>query len=125
MGARPLSRVIQEYIKKPLANEILFGALRKGGVVRVTVGKGEDGKDKLVLDSIPEAVPVKPKPEAEVEEATEEAKVAKPKVAKKAASKGKASSAAKAKADDDGDVIAEDTPKPRKGSTVPRVPKSK
>jgi ATP-dependent Clp protease ATP-binding subunit ClpA len=96
-------------------------------VVRVTVGKGEDGKDKLVLDSIPEAVPVKPKPEAEVEEATEEAKakVAKPKVAKKAASKGKASSAAKAKADDDGDVIAEDTPKPRKGSTVPRVPKSK
>ncbi|MFN7011712.1 MAG: ATP-dependent Clp protease ATP-binding subunit ClpA, partial [Allorhizobium sp.] len=32
MGARPLSRVIQEHIKKPLANEILFGKLKKGGV---------------------------------------------------------------------------------------------
>ncbi len=52
MGARPLARVIQEHIKKPLANEILFGALRKGGVVEVTVGKKEDGKDGLILKSI-------------------------------------------------------------------------
>ncbi|MSO71195.1 MAG: ATP-dependent Clp protease ATP-binding subunit ClpA [Alphaproteobacteria bacterium] len=37
MGARPLSRVIQEYIKKPLADELLFGKLQKGGTVRVTV----------------------------------------------------------------------------------------
>jgi len=37
MGARPLARVIQEHIKKPLANEILFGKLRKGGAVRVTL----------------------------------------------------------------------------------------
>jgi len=37
MGARPLARVIQEQIKKPLANEILFGKLRKGGTVRVKV----------------------------------------------------------------------------------------
>ncbi|MCH5378061.1 MAG: ATP-dependent Clp protease ATP-binding subunit ClpA, partial [Planctomycetes bacterium] len=35
MGARPLGRVIQEYIKKPLAEELLFGKLAKGGVVRV------------------------------------------------------------------------------------------
>ena len=35
MGARPLGRVIQEYIKKPLAEELLFGKLQKGGVVRV------------------------------------------------------------------------------------------
>ena len=34
-GARPLSRVIQEYIKKPLAEELLFGKLAKGGVVVV------------------------------------------------------------------------------------------
>lgn len=34
-GARPLSRVIQEYIKKPLAEELLFGSLSKGGVVKV------------------------------------------------------------------------------------------
>ena len=37
MGARPLGRVIQEHIKKPLAEELLFGALTKGGVVRVGI----------------------------------------------------------------------------------------
>jgi ATP-dependent Clp protease ATP-binding subunit ClpA len=37
MGARPLARVIQEHIKKPLAEELLFGKLTKGGVVRVLV----------------------------------------------------------------------------------------
>jgi ATP-dependent Clp protease ATP-binding subunit ClpA len=37
MGARPLARVIQEHIKKPLAEELLFGKLVKGGVVRVAV----------------------------------------------------------------------------------------
>jgi ATP-dependent Clp protease ATP-binding subunit ClpA len=37
MGARPLGRVIQEYIKKPLAEELLFGKLTKGGTVRVDV----------------------------------------------------------------------------------------
>jgi ATP-dependent Clp protease ATP-binding subunit ClpA len=37
MGARPLGRVIQETIKKPLAEELLFGKLQKGGVVRVGV----------------------------------------------------------------------------------------
>ncbi|MCL3881381.1 ATP-dependent Clp protease ATP-binding subunit ClpA [Marivita sp. GX14005] len=45
MGARPLARVIQEHIKKPLAEELLFGKLSKGGVVRVSVKD-----DKLVLD---------------------------------------------------------------------------
>ena len=37
MGARPLARVIQESIKKPLAEELLFGKLMKGGVVKVKV----------------------------------------------------------------------------------------
>ncbi|MCU9838808.1 ATP-dependent Clp protease ATP-binding subunit ClpA [Ruegeria sp. WL0004] len=51
MGARPLARVIQENIKKPLAEELLFGKLAKGGVVRVSVKKGElvlqvDGPDR-------------------------------------------------------------------------------
>ena len=41
MGARPLGRVIQEHIKKPLAEELLFGKLQKGGVVRVAVKDGE------------------------------------------------------------------------------------
>ena len=40
MGARPLGRVIQEHIKKPLAEELLFGKLTKGGVVRVAVKDG-------------------------------------------------------------------------------------
>ncbi|MDO6964028.1 ATP-dependent Clp protease ATP-binding subunit ClpA [Rhizobium alvei] len=66
MGARPLGRVIQENIKKPLAEEILFGKLKKGGIVRVTVGTKLDGKSGLVLESLPENVPVQPKEEAEV-----------------------------------------------------------
>ena len=40
MGARPLARTIQEYIKKPLAEELLFGKLAKGGSVRVEVRDG-------------------------------------------------------------------------------------
>ena len=59
MGARPLSRVIQEHIKKPLANEILFGKLKKGGVVRVDVAE-KDGKQELILEAIPDATPVRP-----------------------------------------------------------------
>ena len=45
MGARPLGRVIQEHIKKPLAEELLFGRLTKGGIVRVEVKD-----DALVLE---------------------------------------------------------------------------
>ncbi|MFD0978789.1 ATP-dependent Clp protease ATP-binding subunit ClpA [Tropicimonas aquimaris] len=41
MGARPLGRVIQEHIKKPLAEELLFGKLTKGGIVKVGVKDGE------------------------------------------------------------------------------------
>jgi ATP-dependent Clp protease ATP-binding subunit ClpA len=37
MGARPMTRVIQQYIKKPLAEELLFGKLAQGGKVRVDV----------------------------------------------------------------------------------------
>ena len=40
MGARPLSRVIQEHVKKPLAEEVLFGKLAKGGTVRILL-KGD------------------------------------------------------------------------------------
>jgi ATP-dependent Clp protease ATP-binding subunit ClpA len=36
-GARPLARIIQEHVKKPLAEELLFGKLVKGGVVHVRV----------------------------------------------------------------------------------------
>ena len=44
-GARPLARVIQEYIKKPLAEELLFGRLEHGGIVKIsTEGAGENAK---------------------------------------------------------------------------------
>lgn len=43
MGARPLARTIQEHVKKPLAEELLFGRLSKGGAVRVIVNKEGDG----------------------------------------------------------------------------------
>ncbi len=47
-GARPLARVIQEHIKKPLADELLFGKLAKGGLVKVKVKDG-----KIVFDLLP------------------------------------------------------------------------
>lgn len=49
MGARPMARIIQEHIKRPLAEELLFGSLAEGGHVRVTVG--DDGN--LALDAEP------------------------------------------------------------------------
>src|ERR1700739_2065946 len=51
-GARPLGRVIQENIKKPLADEILFGHLKEGGTVRVLLDRE---KDKLAFEFIPAA----------------------------------------------------------------------
>jgi len=47
-GARPLARVVQEEIKKPLADHLLFGDLMSGGIVKVTVAD-----NKLVLDVSP------------------------------------------------------------------------
>jgi ATP-dependent Clp protease ATP-binding subunit ClpA len=48
MGARPMARIIQEHIKRPLAEELLFGKLVNGGHVEVTLT--EDG-EKLKLDT--------------------------------------------------------------------------
>ena len=71
-GARPLARTIQEHIKMPLADELLFGKLEKGGTVRVIVKK-KDGEDVLGFEypdlpakppgkpSVPEIPPPKPK----------------------------------------------------------------
>jgi len=57
MGARPLGRVIQEHIKKPLADEVLFGKLQNGGTVKVDVKRGAD---ELTLKFLP-PTPAKPK----------------------------------------------------------------
>jgi ATP-dependent Clp protease ATP-binding subunit ClpA len=48
MGARPLGRVIQEHLKKPLAEELLFGKLTKGGLVKVGL---RDGKLHLTFEA--------------------------------------------------------------------------
>jgi ATP-dependent Clp protease ATP-binding subunit ClpA len=48
MGARPLARVIQDEIKRPLSEEILFGKLEQGGAVRVVM---KDGKPHFVVES--------------------------------------------------------------------------
>ena len=45
MGARPMARVIQEHLKKPLANMILFGDLTEGGVVSVSLNEEKDELD--------------------------------------------------------------------------------
>ena len=108
MGARPLGRVIQEHIKKPLADEVLFGRLRKGGTVRVTVAPGEDGKPALKLDPVADEVRVQPKKEEP------EDRPQKRKAAPKKPSRAKAKVGAKA-ADKPGDAP--------KRSTVPQLPR--
>ncbi|MDE2470798.1 MAG: ATP-dependent Clp protease ATP-binding subunit ClpA, partial [Bradyrhizobium sp.] len=65
MGARPMARVIQEHIKKPLADEVLFGHLKGGGHVRVVLVKDEAatevGAEKIGFEFV--EGPVTPKPE--------------------------------------------------------------
>ncbi len=106
MGARPLGRVIQEHIKKPLAEEVLFGKLRKGGTVRVTVEKKETGETGLKLETLPDEAKVQPKKEPEE----------RPKARKPAAKKTPVKKAATAKS----------TPKAKDGgkrSLVPQLPR--
>jgi len=108
MGARPLGRVIQEHIKKPLAEEVLFGKLRKGGTVRITVEEKEDGVKGLKLETLAEEARVKPKKEDPAEGPAKKSTPRKA-VAKKAA-------AAKAKPAPKG-------PDSAKRSLVPQLPR--
>ncbi|MBB2753115.1 UNVERIFIED_ORG: ATP-dependent Clp protease ATP-binding subunit ClpA [Rhizobium aethiopicum] len=116
MGARPLARVIQDTIKKPLANEILFGKLKKGGVVNVTVGPKEDGKPGIVLEAIPDTAPIKPKPEAEVVHPDADGE-------SDGELKTKAAPKTRAKTVPQAEPEVRDAPK--KGTTVPKVPRKK
>ena len=65
MGARPMARVIQEHIKKPLADEVLFGKLKGGGHVRVVLvpdeAGAEKGAEKIGFEYLD--WPITPKPE--------------------------------------------------------------
>jgi ATP-dependent Clp protease ATP-binding subunit ClpA len=83
MGARPMARLIQQTIKTPLADEVLFGRLKTGGAVRVVVVESSETGIKVLGLEYP-AGPVTPKPEKDV---AERARAKKPR--KKA---GKASS---------------------------------
>jgi ATP-dependent Clp protease ATP-binding subunit ClpA len=65
-GARPLARVIQEHIKKPLSEELLFGALAAGGSVNVTVG--DDKKLKFEFAKLDPAAQRKRKPEEDFDD---------------------------------------------------------
>ena len=60
MGARPMARIIQEHIKRPLAEELLFGSLSDGGHVRITVGEA----DTLILNAEPVTKELEHLPEA-------------------------------------------------------------
>ncbi len=66
-GARPLARVIQEHIKKKLAEELLFGKLVKGGSVKVTLKDGA-----LDFDIVEATLPALPKPEGDSDEGSSE-----------------------------------------------------
>jgi ATP-dependent Clp protease ATP-binding subunit ClpA len=113
-GARPLARVIQENIKKPLADELLFGKLLHGGTVRVLVA-GEGAERKLAFEYIP-AEPKPKKTKGEGEEEDEETD---------------------AEAEDEAPALVEATPRkalpgprdkkerPKTSGTVPSVPRRK
>ena len=60
-GARPLGRVIQEQVKKPMADELLFGALRHGGLVKIDVESAD--AEKLAFTYFPEQPPATPPPQ--------------------------------------------------------------
>ncbi|NJL07535.1 MAG: ATP-dependent Clp protease ATP-binding subunit ClpA [Methylacidiphilales bacterium] len=65
MGARPMGRVIQENIKKPLADEVLFGKLKAGGHVKVVVEEADGGR-RLGFEFLEGPVTPKPDPVAPV-----------------------------------------------------------
>jgi ATP-dependent Clp protease ATP-binding subunit ClpA len=67
-GARPLGRVIQEHIKKPLAEELLFGQLAKGGIVTVSVDKETDKLAFAFRQRPPTAAPEEPQEDEPKEE---------------------------------------------------------
>ena len=116
MGARPLARLIQETIKKPLADEVLFGRLKAGGIVRVDVGRNAAGESDLVFD-YPDPTPVPKKPATR--------RKPKPKAKPKAKARPKTKSAA-AKSAGGPAPGAPAAPKPKppgsRGGSVPRIP---
>ena len=52
MGARPLARIIEDEVKKPLTNELLFGKIENGGEVIVSSKEDENGDEKLHFEFV-------------------------------------------------------------------------
>ncbi|MGL4496592.1 MAG: ATP-dependent Clp protease ATP-binding subunit ClpA, partial [Beijerinckiaceae bacterium] len=126
MGARPMARLIQQVIKTPLADEVLFGRLKDGGAVRVMLTWDEVKNTKVIGFDFPET-PIVPRPEPDVRKATR----AKEKQAGAKAGGAKASQppkhAAKKRGRAGGDDSPDDGPgddgSGGKGSGVRTVPK--
>ncbi|MGE0629353.1 MAG: ATP-dependent Clp protease ATP-binding subunit ClpA, partial [Hyphomicrobiaceae bacterium] len=78
-GARPLARVIQEHIKKPLADELLFGKLEHGGTVKIDL-EGEGLAAKLRFELI-SADPKRAKAREEDEDDTDDEEAGEPETA--------------------------------------------
>jgi ATP-dependent Clp protease ATP-binding subunit ClpA len=53
MGARPMQRLIQDTIRKALADELLFGRLTEGGILTVDIDVTKEEKDQVILDIHP------------------------------------------------------------------------
>jgi len=87
MGARPMARVIQQVIKTPLADEVLFGRLKNGGTVKVVVTATDDGVKSLSF-VFPEG-PVLPRPERDIVEAGKKRVRPEPEVRRAKARRGK------------------------------------
>ncbi|MBN9449418.1 MAG: ATP-dependent Clp protease ATP-binding subunit ClpA [Bosea sp.] len=121
MGARPMARLIQQTIKTPLADEVLFGRLKNGGAVKVVVVQSETGIKVLGLE-FPDG-PAKPKPEKDVAAAAEKRTPRKPRA--KGGAKAKAGPAGSLKRGPKPDAPV--SPPKAAGSvrTVPKVPLTK
>jgi ATP-dependent Clp protease ATP-binding subunit ClpA len=124
-GARPMSRVIQEHIKKPLAEELLFGKLEGGGTVRVVVKElpnGKTGLDFVIVEATTKK-PLDPESEPEDTEEEEVEELASGKAGKRGKPGGNAPRRLK-KPDDDGPDEAGGGGGGSRTSLVPKVPLS-
>jgi ATP-dependent Clp protease ATP-binding subunit ClpA len=123
-GARPMARVIQDNIKKPLAEELLFGKLEGGGTVRVIVRELPNGTTGLDFEIVEAATKKPADPDAEPEESEEEE--VEEAAATKTATKRKPGSSARRlkKSDDDGPDEGPGNGGGKVNSLVPKVPLS-
>ena len=118
MGARPMARVIQQKIKTPLADEVLFGRLKNGGTVRVVVTSDETGTKSLGF-VFPEG-PVLPRPERDIVEAGKKRVRPEPEVRRAKSRRMKTADGDAGPPPDSGEPGDDASPKPVR--SVPGVP---